>query len=257
MISLEQFKAFLQPFEGATPDGNGKKGLVPQPKSNEYGEFYLNSNGSWKELEREEEATDAKDSEKIATVGWVNDELRSTNVMHRTGAETIPGDKTFSGNNVFYGNNDFTGNTTANIAGETAATDSRVIATTGWANDPEKATNIVHRSGTETITGDKTVSGVSTFSGSITSLGNNTFSGTNGFSNTTTFSGNITSNGTNTFNGTSNFTGTNSIVNVKTQAVSDNSTKAVNTAFIANKFQIVSALPASPDANTFYFITES
>ena len=30
------------------------------------------------------------------------------------------------------------------------------IATTGWVNDPDKSTNVVHRSGTETITGFKT-----------------------------------------------------------------------------------------------------
>lgn len=43
---------------------------------------------------------------------------------------------------------------------------------------------------------------------------------------------------------------------VPTPASSDNSQKAANTGFISNKFQVVSALPASPDNNIFYFIVE-
>ena len=50
------------------------------------------------------------------------------------------------------------------------------------------------------------------------------------------------------------FTGT---VTVPTPATSDNSTKAVNSAFISNKFQVVASLPANPDADTFYFVTGS
>jgi len=39
-----------------------------------------------------------------------------------------------------------------------------------------------------------------------------------------------------------------------TPAVSDNSTKIATTAYCNNKHQVVSALPASPDANVFYYI---
>lgn len=41
-----------------------------------------------------------------------------------------------------------------------------------------------------------------------------------------------------------------------TPPVSDNSTKIATTAYINTKFKKVSTLPASPDANTFYFIPE-
>lgn len=41
---------------------------------------------------------------------------------------------------------------------------------------------------------------------------------------------------------------------VPTPAASDNSTKAATTAFVNNKFQVVQSLPASPDANTYYFV---
>ena len=39
-------------------------------------------------------------------------------------------------------------------------------------------------------------------------------------------------------------------------SATDNSTNIATTAFIANKFQVVSALPANPVAGVFYFITE-
>ena len=38
-------------------------------------------------------------------------------------------------------------------------TNSNIIPTIGWVNDATKSTNVVHRSGTETITGDKSISG--------------------------------------------------------------------------------------------------
>lgn len=41
-----------------------------------------------------------------------------------------------------------------------------------------------------------------------------------------------------------------------TPSVSDNSTKIATTAYVNNKFRVVSALPASPDPNTYYFIPE-
>ena len=41
-----------------------------------------------------------------------------------------------------------------------------------------------------------------------------------------------------------------------TPAVSNNSTEIATTAYVNNKFKKVSALPSSPDANTYYFIPE-
>lgn len=41
-----------------------------------------------------------------------------------------------------------------------------------------------------------------------------------------------------------------------TPTVSDNSNQIATTAYVNNKFQVVSALPASPDPNTYYFIPE-
>lgn len=41
-----------------------------------------------------------------------------------------------------------------------------------------------------------------------------------------------------------------------TPSVGDNSTNIATTAYVNNKFRVVSALPASPDPNTYYFIPE-
>lgn len=62
----------------------------------------------------------------------------------------------------------------------------------------------------------------------------------------------------NTWTGNNTFSGSvalGSSATATTQAVSDNSTKVATTQFIGNKFQVVASLPASPDANTFYFVT--
>lgn len=60
--------------------------------------------------------------------------------------------------------------------------------------------------------------------------------------------------GDQTVAGNKTFSGTTAVV---TPTVSDNSTKPATTAYIETKFQVVSALPASPDPNTYYFIPES
>ena len=56
-----------------------------------------------------------------------------------------------------------------------------------------------------------------------------------------------------TINGTKTFS--NSPI-VPTPAVSSNTTIPATTAYVNNKFMLVSALPASPDADTYYFIPE-
>lgn len=60
-------------------------------------------------------------------------------------------------------------------------------------------------------------------------------------------------NGIQTIDGTKTFS---SSPMVPTPLLNDNSTKVVTTAYICTKFKKVNSLPASPDANTFYFIPE-
>lgn len=50
MITLEQIKAFLNPFKGATSSSNGRKGIVPAPKVNDRNKF-LKGNGSWSDVD--------------------------------------------------------------------------------------------------------------------------------------------------------------------------------------------------------------
>ena len=59
--------------------------------------------------------------------------------------------------------------------------------------------------------------------------------------------------GNETIAGDKTFSGTTAVV---TPAVSDNSTKPATTSYIETKFQVVSALPANPDGNVYYFIPE-
>ena len=59
--------------------------------------------------------------------------------------------------------------------------------------------------------------------------------------------------GNETINGVKTFS--NSPV-IPTPAVSSNTTIPATTAYVNNKFILVSTLPASPDANTYYFIPE-
>lgn len=85
----------------------------------------------------------------VATVGWVNDPVSSTNVVHRTGTETISGTKVFtannthSGNNVFSGDNTFSG--TTNCSGSLRAHNDcgfgTVIDTDDYTNTPESQIN--------------------------------------------------------------------------------------------------------------------
>ena len=77
-----------------------------------------------------ETVTSATDFSAIATMGWVNNPETSTNVVHRSGDETIAGNKTFS--NKIIGN--LQGNAdTATYATTQATTDNSTrIATTAW-----------------------------------------------------------------------------------------------------------------------------
>ena len=172
-------------------------------------------------------ASNATDSKQVPTIGWVNDPTKSTNVVHRTGNESIAGVKTFSStitsskstSTYLNGNKGNTIiNSTANagtytmlakmnttngfmttgtyqgkyllqytttekveaeengvtyavtllnedgytiLAKNPEATNSQSTtqaATLGWVNNPSLSTNVVHRSGDETIAGNKTFS---------------------------------------------------------------------------------------------------
>ena len=174
-----------------------------------------------------------------ASLGWVNDPNLSSNVVHKTGTETISGSKTFSSNLVvsktapriyidntdytkgtapsstiasilysrdnanaifggisqrvdtslngatrvsinkqttssaygaldvcynvdgkyyldFHANNSDTGDVNNSLSKVTNSTTDTNIPTMGWVNNPATSTNIVHRSSTETISGQKT-----------------------------------------------------------------------------------------------------
>lgn len=139
------------------------------------------------------------------------------------------------GNNIIAGNAVDIPSQTGN-AGKFLTTDGSAAS---WATVSVPTTDCVH------LTGNETVAGIKTFSSTITgSIDGNAATVTNG----------VYTTGNQTIAGNKSFTGTTTVV---TPTVSDNSTKPATTAYIETKFQVVSALPASPDANTYYFIPES
>lgn len=70
-------------------------------------------------------------------------------------------------------------NLTASETDETKQYKALQAPTIGWVNDPTKSTNVVHRSGTETITGDKTFSSLITSSDIVPNANNTRSIGTN------------------------------------------------------------------------------
>ena len=155
-----------------------------------------------------------------------------------TGAATTITGSNLTGNRVLISNNsgkvaasDTTSTELGYVHGVTSAIQTQINA--------KAADNAVVK-----LTGNQTIAGTKTFSSTIAgSINGNAATVTNG----------VYTTGSQTINGTKTF---NSSPLVPTAGVSDNSTKAVNTTYINTKFQVVSALPANPDADTFYFIPE-
>lgn len=149
------------------------------------------------------------------------------------------------------------------------------IATTGWVNTV--GNNVVHKTGDETIGGNKT------FTLDITRKFGTTVDGSNhyntplvlrdsngtitGYLRNAYYSNNAIAIGVQTvrtINGVAKYA--NMEVGIKedgtfytaapTPAVSDNSTQIATTAYVNNKHVVVSTLPASPDADVYYYIPE-
>ena len=119
-----------------------------------------------------------------------------------------------------------------------SSTTSNDVALIGWVNDPSKSTNVVHRSGNETIAGTKTFS-TTPVVGTLEQSNNSTSAASTAYVRTAIstedalvvhLTGDETIAGTKTFTGTIAATG--ATVNVKTQTQGDNSTKAASTAYV-------------------------
>ena len=118
------------------------------------------------------------------------------------------------------------------------STSSNDVALIGWVNDPSKSTNVVHRSGDETIAGTKTFS-TTPVVGTMTASDNSTKAASTAYVTSAIstedalvvhLAGNESISDTKTFTGTISATG--ATVNVKTQTQGDNSTKAASTAYV-------------------------
>ena len=88
---------------GKTSSGKTHTGLYVRNRAdssgtnrNGYLAIEIDSNGNAYTVSPVPAASASFSETKIATVGWVNDPTKSTNVVHRTGNETIDGVKTFN-----------------------------------------------------------------------------------------------------------------------------------------------------------------
>lgn len=95
-----------------------------------------------------------------STGKWIINSTYDGSLVHKSGTETISGNKIFSGTNAFSGTTSFGANTTGVTADvgdnstKLATTEFVTAATAGGASDQ----SVVHKAGTETISGVKTFS---------------------------------------------------------------------------------------------------
>lgn len=157
------------------------------------------------------------------------------------------------------------------------------IATTNWVADPNKSTNVVHRTGNEEISGRKTLT--TNLIRKLTTVETDTAPAQNqyldfisiqdkngvqvGYFGTADLSsgkrqsriGISRRKSDGTFVHSEIGIGTDSVGNVYTStptpAFNSNDSNIVNTYWFNRKIQVVSTLPSSPDANVFYFCTNA
>ena len=178
----------------------------------------------------------------VALKGWCNNPATSTNIVHRTGDESITGTKTFNGF-VIHGNSLKMGNDKA-----FQFLDSSNMNVVDIRSDPSGNFMFQSQGGTKNI-------GYSNFNnifynGATSLCFNNTGS-------TTIAKINQGTTGTLYISNTKDVdaTGTQAF-KVPTPTSSSNNKEAVNLEYLNTKFQVVNQLPSSPNSNTFYFIPE-
>lgn len=161
--------------------------------------------------------TTSTSSHQIATVGWANS--TNNNIVHKTGDETISGAKTFQGTGwiTYIKNTSVTYNTAPSSDTTTAIA---FVDKNSYNMGVVECIRYPHNS-------------------TITQL--NAY-GPNGAWASTPLALEVMSDGT-------------SVAHAPTPGVSSNSTHIVTTAYINNKFKVVSSLPSSPNSNVFYFVT--
>ena len=193
----------------------------------------------------------------IATTNWVADPTKSTNVVHRTGNETINGVKTFTSNVVSTGGTfGFVAQNNNITAGTTPSTNLYC----GYDFRGSTGTRLAYLGVCYFTNGSRQVQ-FQRLDSNIQALNLQSFpiiyvstpsTGANSYEA-------INANWANTkLNAKANlaspaFSGT---PTVPTPAVTTNNTQAINTQWFNQKIQVVSALPSSPNANVYYFIPE-
>ena len=177
--------------------------------------------------------TTSTSSKQIATTGWVN--TVGNNIIHLSGTETITGAKWINNSYIIRGNGEIQFTDTTGYTQSNPPSESIAVGTLRWGVGCTAGNTSWLSAGSELFK----IQPIITPQGKINiafvikdSSGNNQeyldlYSTADGSD-----AGAITI----------------------TPSTSENSRKIPTTAWVNNKFQVVSALPASPDSNVFYFI---
>ena len=103
--------------------------------------------------------TDTNNRGSVSTIGYsTNDTVRNRQSAYNSTANkeaNLDITATDSGQGILYANGSVTGWVNNDASSSTSSTN---VAFVGWVNDPTKSTNVVHRTGNETIAGTKTFS---------------------------------------------------------------------------------------------------
>ena len=191
---------------------------------------YANNSKIW--AEGTDAQVQALGGEKSAK-GWVNS-INGNNLVYKTGDQAVTGRKTFVQSTIFNKECwivDTTGTATDNPPSQPTA-----YGTIRWIVKGEEGSTAGFGGGQELFRIQPIIDTLGRFAVYFS------YSYISPISNILTFG--------------CNADGSNVYVTVPTPATADNSTSAATTAFVNNKFKVVSTLPASPDANVFYFIPE-
>ncbi len=214
-------------------------------------------------LDKNNQTFSSFNSCRSSTTNYVQQRIVNRNLESTSNWFDIRANITDSGNgyvNIACGS----GVTNYNLSYATNSTSSTYLAPMGWVNNPSASTNVVHRSGDETITSTKTFTTEQKFNNAsnTTTKGLSIVPYTSG---TADIGLRDTSNnwlGRLFFNssGILQLSGT-SVTSITPTEDTTSSTQidtvgARNTK-LGSMFQVVSALPANPDPDTFYFIPES
>jgi len=178
-------------------------------------------------------STTSTSSRQIATTGWVN--TVGNNVVHLTGNETITGAKWVNNSYIIRGNGEIQFTDTTGYTPSNPPSESKAFGTLRWGVGCTAGNTSWLSGGSELLKIQPIIS-------------------SQGKVNVAFVVFDSSGNSKELLDLYSTADGSDAAAITITPSNADNSRKIATTAYVNNKLQVVSALPASPDSNTFYFI---